>query len=76
MIGDFERHLDRLPPARGRRLVAFLGGTIGNFRPASRRQLLGSLAGLLGPEDHLLLGCDLVKDRATCSRPPTTTLGA
>ena len=33
VIGDFERHLDRVPPAEGPRIVAFLGGTIGNFPP-------------------------------------------
>jgi L-histidine N-alpha-methyltransferase len=63
VIGDFERHLDRLPPPRAPRLVAFLGGTIGNFRPGSRRRFLRTIAGLLGPEDHLLLGTDLVKER-------------
>ena len=35
VIGDFERHLDRVPPADGPRLVVFLGGTIGNFPPAA-----------------------------------------
>src|SRR5271167_1607970 len=30
VIGDFERHLDRVPAACGPRVVAFLGGTIGN----------------------------------------------
>jgi L-histidine N-alpha-methyltransferase len=65
LIGDFERHLDRLPAARGPRLVAFLGGTIGNFDPAGRRNFLRAVAGLLGDDDHLLLGTDLVKDRAT-----------
>ncbi|HUA11012.1 MAG TPA: L-histidine N(alpha)-methyltransferase [Solirubrobacteraceae bacterium] len=64
VIADFERHLDRLPPPAGPRLVAFLGGTIGNFTPPSRRTFLRELAGLLGPEDHLLIGTDLVKDRA------------
>jgi len=62
VIGDFERHLDRLPPARGPRIVAFLGGTIGNFPPGSRRRFLRAIARLLGPADHLLLGTDLVKD--------------
>ncbi len=62
VIGDFERHLDRLPPARGPRIVAFLGGTIGNFPPGSRRRFLRGIARLLGPEDHLLMGTDLVKD--------------
>jgi L-histidine Nalpha-methyltransferase len=64
LIGDFERHLDRVPPARARRIVAFLGGTIGNFTPGSRRRFLRTLGTLLGPEDFLLLGTDLIKDRA------------
>jgi L-histidine N-alpha-methyltransferase len=65
LIGDFERHLDRLPRASGPRLVAFLGGTIGNLDPTGRRRFLRSVASLLGDDDHLLLGTDLVKDRAT-----------
>jgi L-histidine N-alpha-methyltransferase len=65
LIGDFERHLDRLPAARGPRLVAFLGGTIGNLDPEGRLRFLRSVANLLGDDDHLLLGTDLVKDRAT-----------
>jgi L-histidine Nalpha-methyltransferase len=62
VIGDFERHLDRVPPAAGPRIVAFLGGTIGNFPPGSRRRFLRQIARLLGPSDHLLMGTDLVKD--------------
>jgi L-histidine Nalpha-methyltransferase len=62
VIGDFERHLDRVPPAAGPRVVAFLGGTIGNFPPGSRRRFLREIARLLGPEDYLLMGTDLVKD--------------
>ena len=62
VIGDFERHLDRVPPADGPRIVAFLGGTIGNFPPGSRRRFLRKIARMLGPEDHLLMGTDLVKD--------------
>ncbi len=62
VIGDFERHLDRVPRAQGPRLVAFLGGTIGNFPPGSRRRFLRQIGGLLGAEDHLLLGTNLVKD--------------
>jgi len=64
VIGDFERHLDRVPEASGPRLVVFLGGTIGNFEPRSRERVLAGIAALLGPEDHLLLGTDLVKDPA------------
>jgi L-histidine N-alpha-methyltransferase len=62
VIGDFERHLDRVPPAAGPRIVAFLGGTIGNFPPGSRRRVLRTIRGLLGEGDYLLMGTDLVKD--------------
>jgi L-histidine Nalpha-methyltransferase len=62
VIGDFERHLEEVPPAVGPRIVAFLGGTIGNFPPGSRRRFLRKIARLLGPDDHLLMGTDLVKD--------------
>jgi L-histidine Nalpha-methyltransferase len=66
VVGDFERHLDRIPNRDGGpRLVALLGGTIGNFPPGSRRRLLRQAAALLRPGDHLLLGTDLVKDPAT-----------
>ncbi|MFL5821121.1 MAG: L-histidine N(alpha)-methyltransferase [Solirubrobacteraceae bacterium] len=65
VVGDFERHLDRIPAADGGpRLVALLGGTIGNFPPGSRRRLLREIARLLRPGDHLLIGTDLVKDPA------------
>jgi L-histidine N-alpha-methyltransferase len=64
VIGDFERHLDRVPPAVGPRIVAFLGGTIGNFPPGSRRRVLRKIRGLLGADDYLLMGTDLVKDPA------------
>ncbi|XXF78133.1 L-histidine N(alpha)-methyltransferase [Myxococcaceae bacterium GXIMD 01537] len=62
VVGDFERHLGRLPTG-GRRLVAFLGGTIGNFKPAQRARFYGELAAGLAPGDGLLLGTDLLKDR-------------
>jgi L-histidine Nalpha-methyltransferase len=66
VVGDVQRHLDRVPaPAPGEpRLVALLGGTIGNFPPGTRRSLLRDTAALLGPGDHFLLGTDLVKDPA------------
>ena len=64
VVGDFERHLERLPPATGRRLIAFLGSTIGNLDIAARQRLLGELRGLLGEGDRLLVGMDLVKNLA------------
>jgi L-histidine N-alpha-methyltransferase len=66
IVGDFERHLRHIPaPDDGPRIVAFIGGTIGNFTPGTRRRFLRSVAKLLRPGvDHLLLGTDLVKDPA------------
>jgi L-histidine N-alpha-methyltransferase len=63
VVGDFEAHLDRLPGG-GRRLVAFLGGTIGNLVPGQRAAFLAELAAGLEPGDAVLLGTDLVKERA------------
>lgn len=64
VIGDFERHLDHLPPPAGRRLVTFLGSTIGNLHAAPRVALLRRIGELLGAGGRLLLGVDLVKDHA------------
>ena len=59
-MGDFTLHLAHLPRG-GRRMVAFLGGTIGNLYLEERRAFLGALADVLEPGDSLLLGTDLVK---------------
>ena len=64
VAGDFSRHLSRIPrrPADGRRMVAFLGGTIGNLDPPRRRTMMRRLARLLRPGDCLLMGTDLAHD--------------
>jgi L-histidine N-alpha-methyltransferase len=65
VVGDFERDLDHVGRAGDtRRLVALLGGTIGNFPPGTRRAVLTKIGSLLADGDHLLLGTDLVKDPA------------
>ena len=61
VAGDFERDLARLPRG-GRRLVVFLGSTIGNLEPGPRARFLQTVAGSLEPGDRLLIGLDLVKD--------------
>ncbi|WP_406193963.1 L-histidine N(alpha)-methyltransferase [Streptomyces sp. NBC_01017] len=61
LIADFTGGL-ALPDTPGPRLVAFLGGTIGNLLPAERAAFLASARSLLSPGDALLLGTDLVKD--------------
>ncbi|MGN9839788.1 L-histidine N(alpha)-methyltransferase [Nonomuraea sp. H19] len=61
VCADFERHLALLPRT-GRRMVAFLGGTIGNLEPDARGVFLKELRATLRPGDTFLLGADLVKD--------------
>jgi L-histidine N-alpha-methyltransferase len=62
LVCDFEQDLERIPEGGEGRLIAFLGGTIGNLYPGPRHEFLSRIAGLLAPEDRLLLGTDLVKD--------------
>ena len=64
LVCDFELDLERIPVA-GPRVIALLGGTIGNFAPQQRAGFLRRISNLLGPEDRFLLGTDLVKDRET-----------
>ena len=61
VCGDFEEHLGKIP-AVGRRLVAFLGSTLGNLTPGPRAEFLVSVSEMMQPGDTLLLGTDLVKD--------------
>jgi L-histidine N-alpha-methyltransferase len=61
LVGDFLDELAWLPAA-GRRLVAFLGSTIGNLYPLQRRAFLRALAGVLGDGGAFVVGVDLVKD--------------
>jgi L-histidine Nalpha-methyltransferase len=64
LVCDFESDLERIPSAGGARLIAFLGGTIGNLYPYQRRSFMCRIAALMFPGDHFLLGTDLVKDPA------------
>ena len=61
VVADYERHLHLLP-VEGRRLIVFLGSTIGNMAPRDRSDFLAKLAASMSPGDHLLVGADLVKD--------------
>ncbi|NKQ23611.1 L-histidine N(alpha)-methyltransferase [Streptomyces galbus] len=67
LIADFTQPLE-LPDTPGPRLLAFLGGTIGNLLPAERARFLASVRALLAPGDALLLGTDLVKDEQVLVR--------
>jgi len=61
IVGDFERDLGILPGG-DRRLIAFLGSTIGNLYPDQRARFLANLVDTLARGDAFLLGIDLVKD--------------
>lgn len=65
LVADFLDGLTLPPDTPGPRLVAFLGGTIGNLLPVERAGFLASVSALLAPGDALLVGTDLVKDEAT-----------
>ncbi|MET0838899.1 MAG: L-histidine N(alpha)-methyltransferase, partial [Marmoricola sp.] len=63
VVGDFEHHLGELPHLP-RRLLAFLGSTIGNLDPGQRASFLADVRVTLREGDAFLLGTDLVKDPA------------
>jgi L-histidine N-alpha-methyltransferase len=65
-VADYTRNLEldsTLPSER--RLVLYIGSSIGNFDPEEAQGLLKSVRAALNPGDCLLLGVDLVKDEAT-----------
>jgi L-histidine N-alpha-methyltransferase len=74
IVGDFERDLGALAEGE-RRLVAFLGSTIGNLYPEQRVSLLRALASTLGSDDAFLVGVDLVKDVARLEAAYNDTSG-
>ncbi|HVU72803.1 MAG TPA: L-histidine N(alpha)-methyltransferase [Mycobacteriales bacterium] len=67
VVGDFTKHTPLLPVG-GRRLLAFLGSTIGNLEPEPRARFLRDVAGNLQDGDAFLLGIDLVKDAGRLQR--------
>ncbi|MEU1166900.1 L-histidine N(alpha)-methyltransferase [Streptomyces sp. NPDC005921] len=67
LIADFTGRME-LPETPGPRLLAFLGGTIGNLLPAERAVFLARMRRVLAPGDALLLGTDLVKDEEVLVR--------
>ncbi|MGK8555370.1 L-histidine N(alpha)-methyltransferase [Nocardia gipuzkoensis] len=63
VVSDFTDTLQNLPRG-GRRMIAFLGGTIGNLVPEERAEFLGRIHDVLEPGEHVLLGAGLVIDPA------------
>jgi dimethylhistidine N-methyltransferase len=64
-VGDYTNGLGEIPADGTRRLVLYIGSSLGNFEPADARELLRDIRNQLAPGDMLLLGVDLVKDIPT-----------
>jgi dimethylhistidine N-methyltransferase len=63
---DYTQGLDLYPAAAGeRRMVLYIGSSIGNFEPHQAARLLEIIRAGLEPGDTLLLGVDLQKDEST-----------
>jgi L-histidine Nalpha-methyltransferase len=63
VVSDFTDTLRNLPGG-GKRMIAFLGGTLGNLVPAERAAFLRGVRDVLAPGEYLLLGVGLVIDPA------------
>ncbi|HKV95077.1 MAG TPA: L-histidine N(alpha)-methyltransferase [Candidatus Angelobacter sp.] len=62
IVADYTHHLPDLKQLPGRKLVLFLGSTIGNFEPEEAEEFLRNVRGSLQKGDALLIGFDLIKD--------------
>lgn len=62
IVADYSQQLPELSELPGRKLVLFIGSTIGNFEPEQARNFLQRVRASLQPGDALLLGFDMVKD--------------
>jgi L-histidine N-alpha-methyltransferase len=63
IAGDFLTDIAVIGPSNGRRMMGFLGGTLGNLHPDSVPAFFAAAAAVLAPGDSFLLGVDLVKDK-------------
>ena len=64
-VGDYTEGLGDIAANGTRRLVLYIGSSLGNFEPGAGRELLRSVHNQLAPGDMLLLGVDMVKDIPT-----------
>jgi L-histidine Nalpha-methyltransferase len=64
VVADFSQGFGFLRDIPGRKLILYLGSSIGNFDPPAAHAMLRQVAQQLGEDDALLLGTDLVKDES------------
>jgi L-histidine Nalpha-methyltransferase len=62
IVADYGHQLPDLRSRPGRKLVLFIGSTIGNFEPDEAAAFLSNVKASLQRDDALLLGFDMVKD--------------
>ncbi|QEQ02002.1 L-histidine N(alpha)-methyltransferase [Thermosynechococcus sp. QKsg1] len=63
LVGTYQVGLEHLPPPLApRRLLCFLGSTIGNLSPSECQTLFQQIHQVLRDGDYFLLGVDLIKD--------------
>jgi L-histidine Nalpha-methyltransferase len=67
-VADYTEGLGEIEAAGCRRLVLYIGSSIGNFDPPQALQLLREVRRQLVPGDALLLGVDMVKSRRVLLR--------
>ncbi len=65
IAAEYKEGIQRVGHVSGRKLVLFLGSSIGNFEPEEQTGLMAAAHDALAPGDAFLLGTDLVKDVAT-----------
>ncbi len=64
LVGDYSAGLAQLSRIAGRKLVLYIGSSIGNFEPDEAGDLLANIRRSLSPGDALLLGTDMIKDES------------
>lgn len=64
-VADYTEGLGKIHADGQRRMVLYIGSSIGNFEPAEAVRLLRDVRQQLAPGDLMLLGVDMVKDRST-----------
>jgi L-histidine Nalpha-methyltransferase len=67
-VGDYTAGVEEIPVSGQRRMVLYIGSSIGNFEPSDAVQVLREVRKSLAPGDTLLLGADRVKERSVLVR--------
>ncbi|MFZ0662945.1 MAG: L-histidine N(alpha)-methyltransferase [Acidobacteriaceae bacterium] len=75
-VADYTEGIAKIPAPGQRRMVLYIGSSIGNFEPDEAVEILRMVRKRLTPGDLLLLGVDHVKDETTLLRAYDDAAGA